>query len=124
MSPSLAPLLDSLAARVYNSVHTIHRINIRLPSMAATTAAKQEQKNGQLINPFYSPSFIDDGDEQYKYAQFKVRAMPGPRNSLYLLTPHSAFLSGRFLGPAKRGQSNRCGPAGKFREETTLIGGI
>ncbi|KAF8501545.1 alpha-ketoglutarate-dependent sulfonate dioxygenase [Russula emetica] len=38
---------------------------------AATTPSKQEQKNGQLINPFYSPSFIDDGNEQYKYAQYK-----------------------------------------------------
>ncbi|KAI0277282.1 alpha-ketoglutarate-dependent sulfonate dioxygenase [Russula aff. rugulosa BPL654] len=42
-------------------------------SMAAiTTATKREQKNGQPINPFYSPSFTDDGkNEQYKYAQYK-----------------------------------------------------
>lgn len=39
--------------------------------MAAITAAKREQKNGQPINSFYSPSFIDDGNEQYKYAQYK-----------------------------------------------------
>ncbi|KAN0120772.1 alpha-ketoglutarate-dependent sulfonate dioxygenase [Russula decolorans] len=39
--------------------------------MAAITAAKREQKNGQLINLFYSPSFIDDGNERYKYAQYK-----------------------------------------------------
>jgi sulfonate dioxygenase len=39
--------------------------------MAATTS-----KNGPLINPFYSPSFTDDGNEQYKYAQYKVRAIP------------------------------------------------
>jgi hypothetical protein len=44
--------------------------------MAAETAAKREQKNGQLINPFYSPSFTDDGNEQYRYAQYKVRAIP------------------------------------------------
>jgi sulfonate dioxygenase len=55
--------------------------------MTSITAAKQELKDGQLINPFYSPSFIDDGNEQYKYAHYKVCAIPGPRNALYLLTP-------------------------------------
>ncbi|KAF8485975.1 alpha-ketoglutarate-dependent sulfonate dioxygenase [Russula ochroleuca] len=39
--------------------------------MAAITTAKQERMTGQLINPFYSPSFTDDGNEQYKYAQYK-----------------------------------------------------
>lgn len=55
--------------------------------MAAITTVKREQKNGQPINPFYSPSVIDDGNEQYKYAQYKVRAIPGPRNSHTWLTP-------------------------------------
>jgi sulfonate dioxygenase len=52
--------------------------------MAAITATRQERNNGQLINPFYSPSFADDGNEQYEYAQYKVRAILG---ALYLLTP-------------------------------------
>ena len=76
--------------------------------MAAETAAKREQKNAQLINPFYSPSFIDDGNEQYKYAQYKVRAIPGlGTRTVYSAHAHSAFLSGHFLGAAERGQSNR-----------------
>jgi len=69
--------------------------------MAAITDAKREQKNGQPINPFYSPSFIDDGNEQYKYAQLKVRAIPGPRNSYSILgslpfsLPFRTFLGSR-----------------------------
>jgi sulfonate dioxygenase len=55
--------------------------------MAAITAAKREQKNGQLINLFYSPSFIDDGNERYKYAQYKVRAIPGLGTLILGLTP-------------------------------------
>lgn len=78
--------LGSLAVYITWRV-TIHRINIELPSMAAITAAKREQKNEHiLINPFYSPSFTDDGNEQYKYAQYKVRANPGPSELLSLLT--------------------------------------
>ena len=68
--------------------------------MAAITAAKQERKNGHLINPFYSPSFTDDGNEQYKFAQYKVHAILGtfmPAHSL------SAYLSGHILGAAERG---------------------
>jgi hypothetical protein len=68
--------------------------------MTAITAAKQERKNGHLINPFYSPSFTDDGNEEYKYAQYKVRAILGtliPAHSL------SAYLSRHFLGAADRG---------------------
>ena len=38
-----------------------------------------------VINPFYSPSTADDGNEQYKYAQYKVCAILGiarlPTNS-------------------------------------------
>ena len=53
---------------------------------AITTATKREQKNGQPINPFYSPSFTDDGkNEQYKYAQYKVTSYPGASEFLYLL---------------------------------------
>src|SRR5229473_2293506 len=48
-------------------------------SMAAITAVKRRQTNRQLINPFYSPSFTDDGNEQYKYAQYKVRCYPPSR---------------------------------------------
>lgn len=33
------------------------------------TNLKEESK---VFNPFYSPSIGDDGDETYKYAQFKV----------------------------------------------------
>lgn len=72
--------------------------------MTAFTAAKQERKNGHLINPFYSPSFTDDGNEQYKYAQYKARAIFGtlmPAQSL------SAYLSRHFLGAAERGRGNR-----------------
>jgi hypothetical protein len=68
--------------------------------MAAITTAKQERMTGQLINPFYSPSFTDDGNEQYKYAQYKVRAILG---ILMLPHPHSAYLSEHFLGAAERG---------------------
>ena len=67
--------------------------------MAAITAAKPEQKNGQLINPFYSPSFIDDGNEQYKYAQYKVRAISVlgilTHGSLPFSLPFRTFLGSR-----------------------------
>lgn len=69
--------------------------------MAATTAAKREQKNGQLINPFYSPSFIDDGNEQYKYAQYKVHAILGLAGKLLylsLLAPPFSLPFRTFLG--------------------------
>ena len=95
--------------------------------MPAATAAKREQKNGQLVNPFYSPSFVDNGDERYEYAQYKVRCSPGPRDSSYLLNAHPrqlAFLSGPLLGAAGRGQSDRKGPAGESREEKPLVGGV
>ena len=36
-----------------------------------------EKQHEQLINPFYSPSTADDGNEQYKYAQYKVCAILG-----------------------------------------------
>jgi sulfonate dioxygenase len=39
--------------------------------MAPVATQKQQPKDGQLINPFYSPSTADDGDEQYQYAQYK-----------------------------------------------------
>ncbi|KAI9463288.1 alpha-ketoglutarate-dependent sulfonate dioxygenase [Lactarius psammicola] len=39
--------------------------------MAPVAAEKQQQNDEQLINPFYSPSTADDGNEQYKYAQYK-----------------------------------------------------
>ncbi|KAI0300798.1 alpha-ketoglutarate-dependent sulfonate dioxygenase [Russula brevipes] len=39
--------------------------------MATIRNAKREQRNEELINPFYSPSITDDGNEQYKYAQYK-----------------------------------------------------
>jgi sulfonate dioxygenase len=80
-------LLGSLAVYITWRIPSIVQYKYRLPSMTAITAAKREQKNGQPINPFYSPSFIDDGNEQCKYAQFKVRAIPGPRNSYTWLTP-------------------------------------
>jgi sulfonate dioxygenase len=28
-----------------------------------------------VVNPFYSPSIQDDGDESYRYAQYKVRLL-------------------------------------------------
>jgi hypothetical protein len=68
--------------------------------MAAITATRQERNNGQLINPFYSPSFTDDGNEQYEYAQYKVRAILG---ALILAHSYLAYLSGHFLGAAERG---------------------
>jgi sulfonate dioxygenase len=43
--------------------------------MAPVATQKQQPKDEQLINPFYSPSTADDGDEQYQYAQYKVRAI-------------------------------------------------
>ncbi|KAI9439838.1 alpha-ketoglutarate-dependent sulfonate dioxygenase [Lactarius indigo] len=39
--------------------------------MAPVATEKQQQSDERLINPFYSPSTADDGDEQYKYAQYK-----------------------------------------------------
>ncbi|KAH9998848.1 alpha-ketoglutarate-dependent sulfonate dioxygenase [Russula compacta] len=39
--------------------------------MTTIEAAKREQKSEQLINSFYSPSFTDDGNEQYQYAHYK-----------------------------------------------------
>ena len=67
--------------------------------MAAITTVKREQKNGQPINPFYSPSVIDDGNEQYKYAQYKVRAIPGLGalilGSLPFSLPFRTFLGSR-----------------------------
>jgi sulfonate dioxygenase len=60
--------------------------------MTAIPAAKRDQKNGQLINPFYSPSFTDDGNEQYKYAQYKVRAHhPYPNTRLLTLAIQPSF---------------------------------
>ncbi len=54
---------------------------------AIITAAKREQKNGQLINPFSSLSFTDNSNEQYKYAQYNACAISS--ELLYLLTPRS-----------------------------------
>ncbi|KAI9509817.1 hypothetical protein F5148DRAFT_1275078 [Russula earlei] len=40
--------------------------------MAPTETTKRDQAIGQYnISPFYSPSATDDGNEQYKYAQYK-----------------------------------------------------
>jgi hypothetical protein len=61
--------------------------------MAPVATQKQQPKDGQLINPFYSPSTADDGDEQYQYAQYKVRAILGiaqPANSSFSL-PSQTF---------------------------------
>jgi len=67
--------------------------------MGAITGAKREQINGQPINPFYSPSFKDDGNEQYKFAQYKVRAIPGLGTlilgSLPFSLPFQTFLGSR-----------------------------
>lgn len=30
----------------------------------------------KVFNPFYSPPGADDGDESYKYAEFKVDCLP------------------------------------------------
>jgi hypothetical protein len=99
----MAPLLGSLAEYIAWRVLSIVLYKYRPPSMAAITAAKREQKNGQLINPFYSPSFAtDDGNEQYKYAQYKVRAIPGLGTLLYTVLgsvpfslPFRTFLGSR-----------------------------
>ena len=49
-----------------------------------------QPKDKQLINPFYSPSTTDDGNDQYKYAHYKVRTYP--YKFLFSL-PISIFLS-------------------------------
>ena len=59
--------------------------------METIATTKREHQSGQLVNPFYSPSTTDDGNEQYKYAQYKVFEILGIR--LYSLTPRSAYLS-------------------------------
>jgi len=43
--------------------------------METTATTKREHQSRQQVNPFYSPSTIDDGNEQYKYAQYKVFAI-------------------------------------------------
>jgi len=45
--------------------------------MTTIATTEREQTIGQYINPFYSPSVTDDGNEQYKYAQYKVRTILG-----------------------------------------------
>ena len=69
--------------------------------MTTIEAAKREQKNEQLINSFYSPSFTDDGNEQYQYAHYKVLSILG--STIIPAHPSLAYLSGRFLGTATRG---------------------
>jgi hypothetical protein len=59
--------------------------------METIATTKQEHQSRQLVNTFYSPSTIDDdGDEQYKYAQYRVFTIFGIH--LYSLTPRSAYL--------------------------------
>ena len=50
--------------------------------MAPVATEKQQQNDEQLINPFYSPSTADDGNDQYKYAQYKVCAVLGLHGSI------------------------------------------
>ena len=52
--------------------------------MATTATTERGHQNRQLVNPFYSPSITDEGNEQYKYAQYRVRAITG---TMWLLTP-------------------------------------
>ena len=62
-----------------------------------------QPKDKQLINPFYSPSTTDDGNDQYKYAHYKVRTHP--YKFLFSL-PISIFLADLprcFLGAPERG---------------------
>lgn len=40
--------------------------------MALVAASNTTSEPTQLVNPFYSPSTADDGDKDYRHAQFKV----------------------------------------------------
>jgi hypothetical protein len=47
--------------------------------MASVTVSEIRHLNGNsvpiadtLVHPFYTPTIADDGDEKYKYAEFKV----------------------------------------------------
>jgi hypothetical protein len=35
-------------------------------------SSKIKNPTEKAINPFYSPSIVDDGDQSYQYAQYKV----------------------------------------------------
>jgi hypothetical protein len=90
--------------------------------METVATTKQEHQSRQLVNPFYSPSTIDDGDGQYKYAQYKVFAILDIH--LYSLMPRSAYFSWRLLGAVETGRSGGHGRGGRPREEEPTIGGV
>ena len=52
--------------------------------MATVTTTEQKPQSNLLVNSFYSPSLTDEGNEQYKYAQYRVCAI---LETIYLLTP-------------------------------------
>jgi hypothetical protein len=70
---------------VYNLTfleYPTHHTDLIFLTMTPIATEKQEPKNKQSFNPFYSPSITDDGNDQYKYAQYKVRAIPIPSHWL------------------------------------------
>jgi hypothetical protein len=37
----------------------------------------KKQETTQAVNPFYSPAIVDDGDNEYPFADFKVSMRTG-----------------------------------------------
>lgn len=99
VGPVLRFVIYSSTYSKYDLSHGSHISTI----MAPVATEKQRQNDEQLINPFYSPSTADDGNEQYKYAQYKVMCHPwncAPRPSS---TRPSADPPSPFLGAPERG---------------------
>ena len=47
------------------------------------SAPSIDAKKEVLANPFYSPAIADDGDDTYKFAQYKVRGLPTHHIDIY-----------------------------------------
>ncbi|PPQ64578.1 hypothetical protein CVT26_001976 [Gymnopilus dilepis] len=79
----------------------------------------QETKAQKVFNPFYSPPGDDDGDVNYKYADFKASAPSFPNISYEPLKEQHVVERGLFADPTK---ANLFGAATKVKHLTPAIG--
>ncbi|KAF8959492.1 hypothetical protein BDZ97DRAFT_1667114 [Flammula alnicola] len=81
-----------------------------------TTAATLKATSQQVFNPFYSPPSGDDGDDSYKYAEFKPSF---PNVSWEPLKEQEVVERGLFADPSK---ANLLSAATKVKDLTPVIG--
>lgn len=77
-----------------------HTLPTTMAPVATADSAPQPtkiQKEDTVFNPFYSPSISDDGDESYRFAQYKVSCYH-PHPDLMLMQVYPSLHSLMSLG--------------------------